>query len=349
MLTIVDYIGHNDGNGKLVGHPLKVIKEYASLLSPLTKISIAAPQIYRDSFNGFENCTINYLPNQISVFSKHKLRNFIKKLHNLKKVFASNEGIHWFINVDYSLFFYLKEFCDNLDNVWITLCYNPLIGKNSSRKKVIEFVLNRVGLVVVTNKNLIEEIPGKTFFMPDYYYKDDVYKKYQNYTKIERMVCLGTMGETKNLEGLIHSISKTNYPLIIKGNFSQHPERFKRLKFLAQKCQNISIENNFVSYDEYYQLIASSKYVVLPYDMNLYNERTSGILLETIFLGSIPVAPTQLLNYNSIQGIGYIHIDDLPLLINNDKQDNEILNSNHNLINLEFSQEAIRIRIREFL
>ena len=63
-------------------------------------------------------------------------------------------------------------------------------------------------------------------------------------------------------------------------------------------------------------MIAESKYTLLPYKLERYENATSGILLESIFLKSIPIAPKWLLENNNISGIGYDNLDDLPKSIN---------------------------------
>ena len=57
------------------------------------------------------------------------------------------------------------------------------------------------------------------------------------------------------------------------------------------------------------------KYVILPYDPAYYNIKTSGVLLEAIFLGAVPVAPRNILEQNRIQGLGYSTISEIPNLI----------------------------------
>lgn len=45
--------------------------------------------------------------------------------------------------------------------------------------------------------------------------------------------------------------------------------------------------------------------------MDCYKGATSGVLLESIFLKSIPVAPQKLLDYNGINGIGYGDLEEI--------------------------------------
>ena len=45
--------------------------------------------------------------------------------------------------------------------------------------------------------------------------------------------------------------------------------------------------------------------------MKVYEGRTSGVLLESIFVGTIPIAPKRLLEENEVRGIGYETLDEI--------------------------------------
>ncbi|MBU3878751.1 hypothetical protein HGO97_023425 [Faecalicatena sp. AGMB00832] len=348
MITIVDFIGHSDKNGKPMGHPVKVINEIVDLLLPLENIAVAAPSNHLNEIKNKDKIQTNELSNYIYTFSNNKKKNLKKKWQNLHTIFSTSKGVLWFINVDFSLFLYLFLFGSNKNKVWINLYYNPLRGSSGWREKIVRMVLRKLDLVIVTNKNFLKTIPGNTIFIPDYYYKEELYSKYQTSEKKQQMVCLGTMGNTKQIEELIECASTLSFQVLIIGNFSQDMERFKRLETMANTKPNIILKNKYVGNDEYYKLIAESRYVILPYDMKLYNERTSGILLETVFLDSIPVAPQKLLAYNSIVGIGYEKLTDIHDILIEANEAN-IVYENTRIRNTVFSKEAIQGIICKYL
>ena len=347
MITVTDFIGHTDNSGKPMGHPVKVTNETVELIRSVVKTGAAAPVTHMKEINA-EGCSVFELKNHICVFSGSKIKNLIEKWKNLHQVFHSPTGTVWFINVDFSLFLYLYLFKSNKHDVWVTLCYNPLKNLSGWRKTIIEKVLGSTALVIVTNKNFLKSVPGNKVFVPDYYYKKDFYGGFSSKEKKEQIVCLGTMGRTKKLEEMAEVLSGREMPLKIIGNFAQELERFEEIKKLCK--ENVSIENRYVSNTEYYNIIAESRYVILPYDMELYDERTSGILLESVFLDSIPVAPKKLLEYNSINGIGYSSIDEIPELLNiSDEEKEKIIIENNKLKNTVFSQEKIGKILQSFL
>jgi len=340
-MILADYIGHSDALGKPMGHPIKVINETYALIKPIFRVHIAVPESHMPSIIEDEATTIE-LKYNVCAFSKQKVLNFVKKWVNLSRIFHNRgDSTVWFINVDFSLFLYL--YLRKIDKVWINLCYNPLKNVSGWRNKVIHSVLKNVEKVILTNQNFVKKIPGSTVFIPDYYYNEKLYDRFQGEKKLEQMVCLGTMGKEKKLEDLVLIMKKSSIPLVVCGNFKHSEERYQNLQKLSEG--HICLENKFVSDDEYYDFIAKSQYVVLPYDMTLYDERTSGILIEAVFLHSVPVAPQQLLEYNGISGIGYQEVNEIPGLLGDVRRNARIIENNDKLIGSVFSAESMRKRL----
>lgn len=341
QIILADYIGHSDSSGKPMGHPIKVINETFELIKSVFYVRIAVSETHIPSIQGNE-IEIIKLKYHVCVFSTQKLSNLIKKWANLNRIFH-NQGnsIIWFVNVDFSLFLYL--YLKKEKKVWINLCYNPLKNVSGWREKLIKAVLEDAEKVILTNRNFVKEIPGTKIYIPDYYYNTALYDKFQKTEKQKQMVCLGTMGKEKKLEALILAMKNCPTSLIVCGNFKHDEERYQNLQKLSEG--QIYLENKFIANDEYYSLIAKSQYVVLPYDMDLYDERTSGILLEAVFLHSVPIAPQKLLEYNGIIGIGYQNIDEIPSLLGDEKRELEIIKSNNELLKNVFSAISMRNKL----
>ena len=144
--------------------------------------------------------------------------------------------------------------------------------------------------------------------MPDFLYSQEKYEKYQELEKERRVVCVGTMNRYKQLEELIDIFSKINMPLIIAGRFD---DKARLSDLLDRKPKNVEIYDTILTENDYLKMMATSQYSILPYDMSQYINRTSGVLLESIYLGSIPIAPRELLIQNSLPGMGYNEMQDL--------------------------------------
>ena len=96
--------------------------------------------------------------------------------------------------------------------------------------------------------------------------------------------------------------------LEIAGRFLDQ-QRYLDLQHRAK--DNVIVENVVLSEDDYYKKLAGAKYSILPYDMKVYEGRTSGVLLESIFVGTIPIAPKRMLEENEVRGIGYDTLQEL--------------------------------------
>ena len=116
------------------------------------------------------------------------------------------------------------------------------------------------------------------------------------------------MNPYKELEKLIDVFNENGIKLEIVGKFLDQ-QRYLDLQCRAK--ENIIIENVVLSEDEYYRKLAGAKYSILPYDMKVYAGRTSGVLQETVFVGTIPIAPKRLLEENQVRGIGYEQLDEM--------------------------------------
>jgi glycosyltransferase involved in cell wall biosynthesis len=200
--------------------------------------------------------------------------------------------------------------------IWITTYLQKFAPSYSLKSRIKNFFyeqgIKRVHKIVTANRNLQFDAE-KTVYIPGYFYDPKIYSRYQTTKKIIRVLCIGTMHETKDLEGIVEIFKKVNIPLLIVGKF--HDE--KRLHdLLGRAPDNVTIIDKYTTFDEYYKFISESKYVILPYKQEFYSRRTSGVLIETIFLGSIPIAPAFLLNFNNISGIAYNDMHELIDIIN---------------------------------
>ena len=106
--------------------------------------------------------------------------------------------------------------------------------------------------------------------------------------------------------------------------------------------------DRILSEEEYYRKLGTATYSVLPYDMAQYQNRTSGILLESAFLETIPAAPQALLETNGMAGVGYRLMSEMP-----DKiikcQKKEIINRNNERIRNNFDEKKIKAEFLKWM
>lgn len=354
-LCIVDYIGNSNENNEPIGHPVKVINDFFELLCTDVNIKLAIAIIYKGKINDINKTKeIIWLERWSQITTKNRLQkivNVLNKIKNIKQAVNSCKCKNiWFINVDFCLgivlMLYKNKFKDR--NIIVTLCIDHYkyggIGskiKNYFYQKIIKNVSN----IFSSNNNL--SFHSNSINIPDYFYSDKLYSKYKDVIKENKVVCIGTMNESKDLEGLISIFNKININLYIIGPFF-NKEQFD--KCILIKEDNITIENIILDKERYYNLIAGSKYVIIPYKEDAYSNRTSGVLLETIFLKSIPIAPKFLLNFNNIKGVGYESLNELFDFFSNEKE-KDIYNCINDLVEIDmlYMDENVRHKIIRIL
>lgn len=307
-MLISEYLNYVNESGEPLGHGKKVLNEVIELVQNKYTVSCAASEAYKpNEFRGRYK-KLNSIPNRIGSTELNK-RIFANIRETLRD---TDENVLWFTNVEWRLLAYLG-IKPVRKSIVITVYRDILSDIENGKSKLkrmkallIKKGLKKVKLVIVTNPNL--RIHDNQIYLPDYYYGEK-YAALRNIEKKERILCVGSMRKSKDLRGVVKNFNDTDIPVWIVGNFEDKAE-LAHLKASAGK--NFHIEDRVLEYDEYYRMIAESRFTIMPYDMNFYKDATSGILLETMFLNSIPIAPQRLLTYNSVDGIGYMNISDLP-------------------------------------
>lgn len=314
-VTMVEYQGRCDTGGKAVGHAPKVLIEYYDFIKDIADVEIFAPR-----------GILQELPKEISRKSKALPKHILMKGHNSlfekianKKVMFDNlriafrrsdADIIWLFNVEYYVMLYLFLHKKPKAKLVCTLFLEQFSG-NGMVGKIKSFVFSKarakMDLIISAGEDF--NFPEcETVFIPDYYDQPEKMGAYRKLAKKEQAVCLGTMGNGKQLEEMVEAFNRIGYPLIVAGRFYDN-ERFAKLKEMANA--NITLANKYLSDSEYLELLASSKYTVLPYSPSQYRKQTSGVLQEAVFLNTVPVTYQDILEGNHVQGIGFASWDEL--------------------------------------
>lgn len=307
-MLISEYLNYVNESGEPLGHGKKVLNEAIELVQNKYPVSCTASEAYKPSKFKGQYKKLDAIPNRLGS-AKLNERIFTNIRETLND---STENVVWFTNVEWRLLAYLG-IKPTRKSIVITVyrdILSDILNGKARLKSVKAFLIKRglrkIKLVIVTNPNL--KIHENQVYLPDYYYSEK-YVALRNVEKRERILCVGSMRKSKDLRGVLKAFNGTDIPVWIVGNFEDKNE----LEYLkANAGKNFHLEDRVLEYDEYYRMIAESRFTIMPYDMSFYKDATSGILLETMFLNSIPIAPQRLLTYNSVDGIGYVNISELP-------------------------------------
>lgn len=333
-IAMVDFWSVCDDSNNPIGHGPKVGNEYYSIIKDNFKVRQYA-----------NKCILPYLVNNEKIPLKYSLTNTVAKVKRIIRNFLSLYDIYkreqtiWFYVPDIYLFLFLL-IIPKRNHKYIVNIYEEYIT-NNIKHMIFRASLKKIDVKFVTNKNLCKGITGGVF-IPDYPYLDTIYGKYRGLEKKDQIVCLGTMNHKKKLYDAVQVFKENQYQLIIIGKFTDIGLYESLCKL---KTDNIVIENRFVETDEYYELIASSNYCLLPYDEVFYKNRTSGVIQECIFLDTIPVAPKSMLTFSGITGVGYSdfrEIEDYDFYNNTTK---DKIDEYKELINREYKLDSIKNQI----
>lgn len=314
-LTMCGYYGMCDSQNNIVGHVGKVTKEYLELLGQEYRVQLmASPCIYSE-MKKEENISGERLKYDIIVdvpFNiKKRIVDKFKIMWNIGQcVHNSMQKTLFFYQTDFFFFLYIFLFYRKKNkNIYGLIYHQNFTG--GKLEKYLNYIYKKAlvkldGVIYTQKTQKIDH--RKTLYIPDYLYDSDYYFKYNEAIKEDKVVCLGTMNRYKQLEELVEVFRSIDMPLEICGRFD---DKNRVHELLGRKSDNVTICDCILSTEEYYQKLGKAKYSILPYDMQQYISRSSGVLLESIYVGSIPIAPKLLLEQNGIAGYGYDELKDL--------------------------------------
>lgn len=341
-ICLVEYKNYISSDCKPVGHGQKYIYEIAKLLDTYS-VTIAAGKNYLlDSDYASIPlpfcCTSNY--NGL----KGKALNILRRIVNIMMILLkSKSDLIWFTNIDWTVFLVLGLFKVH-KKIIITAYAEPekILGKCPSILK--RRAMRQIYLIVKTNQRL--KYSDNDLFLPDFFY-DNKYKNLsRNFEqKKDSILVIGTFREEKDMLGAVRCLNQIGKDALVCGRFYEEKTYNDCLKAAEN---NVCIQNRIIPEDEYLSLISEYKYIFLPYK-DEYKGATSGVLLETIFVDSIPIAPSFLLSFNEIDGIGYTSTNEIADLIKIDRC-KDILAHNEakkNKYDVEEVYQSLKAKIEE--
>lgn len=345
-IFLIDFNCIVDVDGKPMGHTFNVAREIYSLLQTKNHdiVYVASPQ-YAKNFPAKETLPIlrsvvrgSGVENNEGAIIKENFRRISQQI---------KDGILFFAHCDSYYARLLPKSTKSRKSIAIfynAKAKNPSDGLLKKFLKKVYFsyslhcIKKRIDVLIKTNKNL--KFNNKNvLYMVDYYYKRDVYEKYRNIEKQPcKVVCLGQNNKHKQIIQIINKFKGSKYSLVIRGKFFDKAVYDEAIS-LSENYNNIVIEDNNISEEQYYSELASAKYCILPYDTGLYFERTTGVAIEAMFLDAVVIGPKAILSFNDISGISYDEIAQLDLKkLDNDQS--KILKEYESKRNGEYAEDA---------
>lgn len=316
ILYIANIRNTIDREKKPVGHTEKSMKEAISLIDHKYDCGIIGSNEILECFDEKRKITLPFT--QQYKQKRNRISSFIKDFLNtqvvLKRIGKTDTA--WFIIMSEGVFWGIALSPKGNKRILATMYLDykdhflNASRFNSLRRFIFNKACRKIDLAITTNKHFV--MPCRYIFLPDYYLSDRV-KSIVIGNKKKKVVCLGQMRESRDLDTLIEVFNNTSITLEVIGQFYDK-NWYKNLREKASP--NIVIQDRKITDEEYYQILAEAEYSIMPYDMRIYKGRTSGVLLDSVFMRCTPIAPKELLDYNSIDGIKYNSLDEVPRMIN---------------------------------
>ncbi len=338
-VCMVEYQGRCDREGKAVGHAPKVLQEYLQLIRNDCEVSVFAPKVILKELQKENTESVQtkklqakVLPCRIVMKGRtpfgEKVANKFRMFKNIRSAIKyADADILWFFNVEYYLMLYLFLHKKPKQKLVCTLFLDgyhaPSQGGCKARlvagikQWIFEQAQKKISLIISTGQQFTFR-NCRWEYIPDYYDKKGLYEPYRSRMsagggKEERAVCLGTMGNGKQLEEMVKAFVRIGYPLTVAGRFYDR-ERVDALQMIAgQGKGKIEILDRYLSQEEYLAMLAGAKYTVLPYPPLNYASQTSGVMQEAVFLDTVPVTYRAILEGNGISGVGFESWEELSL------------------------------------
>ena len=299
-VLLADYLGGSDVNGNPLGHTNKVIEEYSEYLRGEYNVAAASTQEVISRITLEQRIVLPHsIETKITSSIIYKVRYRTAMLRNIDFIMNTEYPIIWFVNTNLMLYIYLLLFGKKEKKIICTMFQNDYAqGKmRIIRNAIFNLQIQKIDLIISSN-NRFHFKNESVFYMPDYLYSEK-YSTYRMHKK-EQIVILGTIDKRKDVLRYIDQLKNSGMRVVIAGPFLDD-EYYGQVS--RNESSSITVINKYLEYEEYYKYLSESLYVLLPYDANVYNNRTSGVLIESVFLNTIPIAPRDLLKCNEILGV----------------------------------------------
>lgn len=338
-LIVADYLGNSDAQGIPTGHVLKTLKEAEKILDGEKEALYIVTKKYKEYLKELK--ILHYVESiDHSCHGFRKIFQTIKKIDNIINVLKYGNNI-WFINIDFWFYLAFVFIPIKGKTIYATNYIDYYVGKNLIDK--IKLFVYKIG-----NSKLKCEFTTAQYlrrnnqvYIPDYYFDETVYNRYKKIDKKNQVLFCGGISRAKDIDGVIRTFVENRQPLKIKGQFESNLLHENTCKIATE---NIEIVNNRFSDEEYYTFLGEFKYVILPYKKENYSGRSSGVILEAIFMDAIVIAPDFLLDQLGVSGIPYKNINEL-INFNVSKVSDEICNeiiTKNTLFKVNYSLKRIK-------
>lgn len=288
--------------GKIYGHGAKVAQNWYCALSDYFNVKVAGSYLYKGIIpdEDFLQLPFPYNENDNTLVYKIKcILNGIRALCSKVDVIIFQNQFITPVYVAIHLFPKKKR-----KKIYIIEYSNPIdVPNRPNEGRWFLKIQNKINGIITSLTSVSESVSCRSYVIPDYF-PEKSFPICKN--KTIDFVVLGTASYQKDYEMVVDALNRTNYTCVIAGNF-EDKARYRKLKNLAS--DNVTIVDQYLSEDQYTSYIEASKFVILPYNREHYSEKSSGVVLEALYLGVPVIVP-------DVPSFSFVRENELGLLYN---------------------------------
>lgn len=297
-------------DGRIYGHFNKTAEQFFSILSSNTEVAIIGGKTYCSYFEKQNIIRLPFFTTKDEFDSKNKIIKYIiriKSIINTLFSLASDCDVLIFQDANQTVLYTLLKYIPVQKDVYL-IKYS--VEKRNKTNIAYAKIKDKISGIITSIEDVGNFYGTRYLIIPDYFpietQKVEVEKKYD-------FAVLGTGMLYKDYEDVVNCFKNRSERVLIAGHFSDL-ERFQKLKAIS--TANITLRNEYLSDSEYIECICSTKYILLPYKPEGYEEKSSGVVLDAVYRG-VPVVTTDLKSFQFIKnsGIGYVYKGSLSSVI----------------------------------
>ena len=284
-IVIAD-IKSNNNHGVCTGHYYALASNYRDVFGDCCDVKVAGGPIY---LKRFKQEDLIMLPHDY-INGDSKIRNFIRICLNARKLFKQvNKDDVVIIQQSQPamiLFALLLTYWGKSNVYQIQYSEEPM--RRPLFRLMMKFAQFRIKGLICPN-----DIVGKAYgipyiVVPDYIYIEKNFSMPDNRFSSKKYdyAIVGRIAAGKGVSEAVRAMAGKKCSLVVAGS-PQDVSEEKTIKKYSSECTNIETKLEYISENEYDYYIRESRYCLLNYQGD-YAERSSGVVLDTIFRG-IPV------------------------------------------------------------
>lgn len=332
-------------DGTPSGHFLNYFKDMYGVLNEYFNVTLACSKEYQKQLKG----KFIDLPSNPAGKAKNKIEAFrlkFREFRSIRRVLKSDYDkiIFQAGNFTFQCLAILtikKKYISN-KQIYLTVYSDLISGTNKKdhlRKILFKKAKGRISGIISSTPSLGKVYETNRLIIPDYFNRPVL--DFMNYNKESYnydIAVLGIIYDHKDVESVVNAFIGTKYKILIAGRFNSK----RRYEYLIKQVSgenNITIINKYLPENEYTSLLSQSKYIMLPYTLNI--ERSSGVFYEAMYnFKPLLVSNAPFFRVVRDKNIGYQYVDSPQEIIKYLEDNNNYKKMQENILSFIKKNEA---------